>query len=144
MSLSGSLLFCVDCGNILERVAPSVPKILCEICGAENTSTSHFTDSSRDALLKTTLSVDLWPLTLHTTSRPDAFPSVLRDKRDKVQTLDAASIETWAKTSETCPLCKKSDTLFREMQLRGADEGSTVFFRCPDCSHMFVHNALLF
>jgi DNA-directed RNA polymerase I subunit RPA12 len=152
MSLSGSLLFCTDCGNILERAAPSVPEIPCEICGVENTSKSspplHKQPASHPMypLLKRNFHrlVNQWPLTLRTTSRPDAFPSVLRNKRDKVQRLDTANIETWAKTSETCPSCKKSDTLFREMQLRGADEGSTVFFRCSHCSHMYFYSAFTF
>ncbi|KAF2632994.1 hypothetical protein BU25DRAFT_87265 [Macroventuria anomochaeta] len=115
MSLSGSLLFCTDCGNLLNRVSPKVENIKCEICDTENKNQ--------------------WPLEVQTTSRPDAFPSVLRNKRDEIQKLDTANIETWARTSEACPSCKNSETFFREMQLRGADEGSTVFFRCSQCSH---------
>jgi DNA-directed RNA polymerase I subunit RPA12 len=47
-------------------------------------------------------------------------------------------VETWAETAEACPKCGAGRALFREMQLRGADEGSTVFFRCRACAHRYV------
>jgi DNA-directed RNA polymerase I subunit RPA12 len=74
-----------------------------------------------------------------TVSKASAFPSALRAKRSYVQALDHSHVETWATTSEACPVCASSATLFRELQLRGADEGSTVFFRCSNCAHKYAN-----
>jgi DNA-directed RNA polymerase I subunit RPA12 len=47
-------------------------------------------------------------------------------------------VETWAETAEACPKCGAGRVLYREMQLRGADEGATVFFRCRGCKNRYV------
>ncbi|KAJ8105513.1 hypothetical protein OPT61_g10130 [Boeremia exigua] len=106
MSLVGTLLFCTDCGDLLDRVASNVLKIECQRCQ--------------------TLNPNKWPPSTQTSSKADAFPSSLRTKRSEIQTIDHDELETWAETSESCPLCNNTATLFTTMQLRGADEGSTV------------------
>lgn len=46
-------------------------------------------------------------------------------------------------TTFTCGKCKGNECMFRELQTRSADEGSTLFVTCcnPRCNHKFViHN----
>lgn len=45
--------------------------------------------------------------------------------------------------SQACPDCDSPEMFFREMQLRGADEGSTIFYRCPKCNHKYENFKLL-
>lgn len=74
-----------------------------------------------------------------TTSNPSAFPSALRQRRSAVQTLAAEDLNTEATISQPCPACGRPEMWFRTMQLRGADEGATVFYRC-ECGHRFNTN----
>ena len=41
---------------------------------------------------------------------------------------------------EICPKCGNPEMYFYTMQLRSADEGSTVFYECPSCDHKFSAN----
>jgi len=43
-------------------------------------------------------------------------------------------------TIQECPECHNSEMMFSEAQLRGADEGSTIFYTCPKCNHKFNTN----
>lgn len=45
-----------------------------------------------------------------------------------------------ATVAEECPSCKNPTMEFYTMQLRSADEGQTVFYECPKCSHKFSIN----
>lgn len=78
---------------------------------------------------------DNWPASQRTTSAPDAFPSRLVDKRSNVQTLTAEDRDTWATTQTMCPKCENAELKYRDVQTRGADEGSTVFYKCPACGY---------
>jgi DNA-directed RNA polymerase I subunit RPA12 len=78
---------------------------------------------------------DKWPASQKTTSAPDAFPSRLFDKRSNVQILTAEDRDTWATTPKACPKCENGELKFRDVQTRGADEGSTIFYKCPACGH---------
>jgi len=118
MSIIGTVTFCTDCGNLLER-APGSAKQVCELCNA-------VTDAPPTS--STT-----------TTSNPSAFPSALRQRRSAVQTLAAEDLNTEATISQPCPACGRPEMWFRTMQLRGADEGATVFYRC-ECGHRFNTN----
>ncbi|KAF2020804.1 DNA-directed RNA polymerase I polypeptide [Aaosphaeria arxii CBS 175.79] len=120
MPLVGSLLFCKDCGNLLARKPSTTSTIHCHICDASNNN--------------------IWPTYVVTQSKPGAFPSSLENKRSAggIQEIDwAAAADTWPTTSQPCPECNHPEMFFREMQLRSADEGSTVFYRCAKCSHMY-------
>ncbi|KAI5818626.1 DNA-directed RNA polymerase i 13.7 kda polypeptide [Pyronema omphalodes] len=118
MSAVATLVFCSDCGNLLDR-SPGSDKLVCQMCTAVSTDTSS----------KTTT----------TTSNERSFPSALRLKRSAVQTLDADDLHTEAKISQTCPACGNGEMWFFTLQLRGADEGATVFYRC-ECGHRFNTN----
>ncbi len=44
--------------------------------------------------------------------------------------------EAWenvAKTDVTCPKCECGKAYFRQIQIRSADEPSTIFYKCVDC-----------
>lgn len=49
-----------------------------------------------------------------------------------------ASTDTWSTTDLTCPECRAKEVRYTTLQLRGADEGSTMFYFCPGCSARWV------
>ncbi|PLN79575.1 putative DNA-directed RNA polymerase I 13.1 kDa polypeptide [Aspergillus taichungensis] len=111
MSAIGSLLFCTDCGNLLQNSSADPTNFLfCDVCGARN----------KDAA----------PATIISESKPSAFPSSLRAKRSAVQTLTAEDRKTEAIAQHTCAKCGRKEMYFSAVQLRSADEGSTIFYRC--------------
>ncbi|OQD67372.1 hypothetical protein PENDEC_c037G05934 [Penicillium decumbens] len=111
MSVIGSLIFCTDCGNLLrESTGDANATLLCTVCGARNK--------------------DIVPDTIISESKPSAFPSALRAKRSAVQTLSAEDRKTEAVTERLCERCGRNEMFFTTVQLRSADEGSTVFYRC--------------
>ena len=63
-------------------------------------------------------------------SKPSAFPSALRQKHSTVQTVNADELETEAIIAKDCPTCHRKEMFYHTKQLRSADEGSTVFYRC--------------
>ncbi|KAI5235186.1 hypothetical protein E4T43_09448 [Aureobasidium subglaciale] len=117
MALVGTLLFCKDCGSILDRCPPDQKLIKCGLCSLVNDNN--------------------WPASQKTTSKPSTFPSRIADKRSNVQMLTAEDRDTWAMTSKHCPKCEHDGLKFRDVQTRGADEGSTIFYKCPSCGHGF-------
>ncbi|KAM0719861.1 hypothetical protein Q7P37_003996 [Cladosporium fusiforme] len=117
------LLFCNTCGNLLPRASKDqAPHITCELCETVNPNE--------------------WPSQSTTKSLATAFPSALQRKRDTFSTL-AISQEIAASQqviNEECPRCHNPQLQFREVQLRSADEGTTIFYTCPKCSHKFNTN----
>lgn len=120
MSAIGSLIFCTDCGNLLQESTGNVDAVLvCEVCGARNRDTSSTVIVSE--------------------SKPSAFPSTLRAKRSAVQTLTAEDKQTEALTQHTCAQCGRKEMYYTALQLRSADEGSTIFYSCV-CGYREVIN----
>ncbi|KAJ5286730.1 DNA-directed RNA polymerase I subunit [Penicillium angulare] len=118
MSAIGSLIFCTDCGNLLRESTGDSNAILhCTVCGTRNKDTI--------------------PQTIVSESKPSAFPSALRAKRSAVQTLSAEDRKTEAITQHTCNQCGRKEMFYTTVQLRSADEGSTVFYRCV-CGYKYV------
>jgi DNA-directed RNA polymerase I subunit RPA12 len=89
-----------------------------------------------------TPATDLWPKTSTTTSRRTDYPSALQRKRDNFTTLEIsqAVANSQQTTNEECPQCHHPELQFREVQLRSADEGTTVFYTCAECGHRFNTN----
>ncbi|THY78852.1 hypothetical protein D6C87_05489 [Aureobasidium pullulans] len=155
MSLVGALLFCNDCGGLLERCPASQANIDCDVCGKRNQNTKEKAErakmpsthvpkipnepgersKNRHSPNQTPQITHKWPTSITTESAPTAFPSRLRDARSEIQVLSAEDRETWAMTTTACPQCANPEMRFRDVQLRGADEGSTVFYRCPKCDY---------
>lgn len=87
--------------------------------------------------------------TIITKSKPSDFPSYLRQKLSSVQTIKRHEVNTEATTNQICPKCGRTEVRFSAVQLRSADEGSTIFYNC-DCGFKYVmpvkrlfHNGLL-
>ncbi|KAM6497822.1 DNA-directed RNA polymerase I kDa polypeptide, partial [Amanita muscaria] len=112
----GSLLFCPDCGTLLSLPNEGETTVLCELCDYEEPASSY----------------DNFETT--TRSHPEAFPSALRQKR-KTQTKRHETYDQGTLVSEKCPACGYLQAYSKEMQLRSADEGSTIFYTCASCKH---------
>ena len=79
--------------------------------------------------------------TLTTTSKPSAFPSTLRTKlRSDVQTVTEEQMQSDATIKQPCEKCGCEEVRYYTQQLRSADEGSTVFYTCPQCGHRWNTN----
>ncbi|KAG8928272.1 DNA-directed RNA polymerase I core subunit rpa12 [Tulasnella sp. 419] len=114
----GSLLFCPDCGTLLD-IPTDDDNVKCEQCG-------HLEPASSFENIEVT-----------TRSHPDAFPSALRDAR-KIQTQQHDTNVVQTEEDETCPKCQHPRALAKAMQTRSADEGATIFYTCLGCSHGWV------
>ncbi|KAI1335459.1 hypothetical protein F5Y15DRAFT_419946 [Xylariaceae sp. FL0016] len=121
MAAIGSLVFCTNCGNLLPVSKGNVKNILnCDCCGTEN----------KDIVAKTIV----------TESKPSDFPSLLRQKLSIVQHVEAHKVETEALTNEQCVKCGGSEVRYSAVQLRSADEGSTIFYTCGTCGYKWNEN----
>ncbi|KAF6830238.1 transcription factor S-II [Colletotrichum musicola] len=120
MSAIGTLVFCTDCGNLLPASMGTKKNVLvCDCCGAEN----------KDTGAKTVI----------TQTKPSDFPSQLRQKlQSNVQAVDK-NLDTEATIREQCPKCDREEVRFTAVQLRSADEGSTIFFTC-ECGYKWSQN----
>lgn len=122
MSVVGSLIFCFDCGNLLDPVSES-STIDCQVCRRSY-------DSKNFSNLKVV-----------TQTAEDAFPSALKSKRSIVKTsLKAGELEEGATIKEKCPKCGNEEMQYHTLQLRSADEGATVFYTCTSCGYKFRTN----
>lgn len=67
------------------------------------------------------------------------FPSVLRTKlTSNVQAVRPEDRESRLRIARICPACDAKEMTWSEAQLRSADEGTTIFYRCPDCGHRWA------
>ncbi|KAL4729537.1 DNA-directed RNA polymerase I core subunit rpa12 [Fusarium chlamydosporum] len=121
MAAIGTLVFCTDCGNLLPATKGTQRNVLrCECCGAEN----------RDTGSKVTV----------TQTKPSDFPSFLRQKlQSSVQAVEKHNLQTDNVAQETCLKCGREEVRYTNVQLRGADEGSTLIFSC-ECGHSWNEN----
>lgn len=122
MSVVGSLIFCTDCGNLLDS-SGSKENIECKVC-TKLYPTSNFAN-----------------LEVVTKSSEDAFPSSLKMKRSVVKTsLKKDELDEGATIKEKCPKCGNEEMQYHTLQLRSADEGATVFYTCTSCGYRFRTN----
>ncbi|KAG5943185.1 hypothetical protein E4U59_000580 [Claviceps monticola] len=121
MASIGSLVFCTDCGNLLPATKGTEKNSLnCECCGAWNKDTG-----SKVILTK---------------SKPSDFPSALRQKlQSTVQRVEKHKLQTGSIAQERCAKCGKEEVKYTNVQLRGADEGSTLIYTC-ECGNSWNEN----
>lgn len=55
-----------------------------------------------------------------------------------MQTIEEGDVQTTSTIDQPCEKCGRPQVRYYTQQLRGADEGTTVFFEC-DCGHKYVH-----
>ncbi|KAL4800176.1 hypothetical protein BDV19DRAFT_384537 [Aspergillus venezuelensis] len=105
--------FCESCGNLLDD---STNELLeCEMCGwkAKNTLLNHAQ-----------------------TSTSEAFPSRLRNKlKSYTQQVTKESIGSGPHIEMDCPKCPSKGVTYAQVQMRSADEGTTIFYICLKCGH---------
>ncbi|KAK1923233.1 DNA-directed RNA polymerase i 13.7 kda polypeptide [Papiliotrema laurentii] len=114
----GALLFCPACGSLLDLPKDDQDEIPCGQCGRLEPASSYEN------------------LPTKTYSSPNAFPSTLRSKRalviNKIDDAEAAKDKDPI-AQEKCQKCGNIGLSYTIMQLRSADEGSTVFYKCVNC-----------
>lgn len=140
----GSLLFCPSCGSLLD-VPGDEDIIKCEPCGMTQDASSEFF-LLFPPLLGTILTC-IWEysllmsvydnVTITTRSHPSAFPSALRRARQLVTAKNIQEdMHEEATIKEMCPNCKTEEEMtFVNVQTRGADEGTSLFYTCTKCGH---------
>lgn len=141
MAAIGSVVFCTDCGNLLPATKGTERNVLsCECCGAENKGSFALVAPmviprrATNALICS----DTGSKTIVTHSNPSDFPSFLRQKlQSSVQSVDRQNLQTEGIVQETCEKCGREEVKFANVQLRSADEGSTVIYFC-ECGHKYV------
>ncbi|KAM0247743.1 hypothetical protein ACHAQJ_009728 [Trichoderma viride] len=121
MAAIGSMVFCTDCGNLLPSTKGTEQNVLsCECCSAENKDTGA--------------------KIIVTKSKPSDFPSFLRQKlQSSVQAVERHNIQTESTVRERCPNCGREEVKYTTVQLRSADEGSTVIYNC-ECGYSWHEN----
>ncbi|TFK71746.1 hypothetical protein BDN72DRAFT_793520 [Pluteus cervinus] len=112
----GSLLFCPDCGTLLNLPQDGESVVACSQCQHEEPVESYNNAG------------------IITHSHPDAFPSLLQQQR-KTQTKLHLELDQGTLVAEKCPVCGHLEAYSKELQLRSADEGTTVFYTCVTCKH---------
>ncbi|CAO3614206.1 unnamed protein product [Cunninghamella blakesleeana] len=117
----GSLIFCPECGNLLDMPGGEEDILLCNQC-------SHpYPISGFEAIKVVTASSDR------------AFQSPLKAKRHLVQ--QSQQKEAEATIKEKCPQCGNDEMAYHTMQLRSADEGQTIFYNCKKCGYKYSVNS---
>ena len=94
--------------------------------------------SERETTITNSRFADTGAKTIVTKTKPNDFPSFLRQKlQSSVQSVERHNIQTDATTEETCPKCGREEVKYANVQLRGADEGSTIIYSC-ECGFSYV------
>ena len=136
MTAIGSLMFCNDCGTLLDANTGSKTTTLkCNVCGTtcQGRYTTILLGTGCDADIHTDTSAKV----IITKSKPSDYPSPLRSKHSQVQKLTAEDMQTDATIRQTCDKCGRQEVRYYAQQMRSADEGTTVFYTC-DCGHKCV------
>ncbi|KAI8917162.1 hypothetical protein PhCBS80983_g00067 [Powellomyces hirtus] len=122
-----SLVFCPDCGSLLDPPSGAEDNVACGICGGVVVSEAF------ESVL------------VVTKSKPGAFPDrplpreVMED--DSTQSRTSQHLRDGATIKEKCPKCDAPEMVFHTAQLRSADEGQTVFYSCVKCGHKHSVNS---
>ncbi|KAM3575577.1 hypothetical protein VYU27_002569 [Nannochloropsis oceanica] len=130
LSVSGGAVpFCDECHALLDL--PDEDPIVCRICKFSTT----FDELGQVEIITTSAEkpAPRWYQELAAAAKPDG---VCEDGNDE------GGDSRHAKVDEPCPKCGHPEMSFYTMQLRSADEGSTVFYEClsKKCGHKYSQN----
>jgi len=114
--MSGAIVFCPDCGRILDPPGEGQPDSKCQGCH-RRCDWSLFVG-------KTTV----------TRSRPKFNVAALLEEEDTTE-------DGRALVEEQCPKCNHNEAKYSTLQMRSADEGQTIFYECTKCGHVWKVNA---
>ncbi|KAL0215341.1 hypothetical protein P9112_007525 [Eukaryota sp. TZLM1-RC] len=106
-------LFCETCGTLFQLGSSGV--LHCPCCKSMPPAT--------DGVLQKTV--------IHSNLKPFAYS--FEDANAEPQRQDAV-------IDEQCPECGHDRMSFRTLQMRGVDEGATVFYTCLKCEYTFKVN----
>ena len=137
-----SLVFCTDCGNLLDQNTARKAYITCDLCGTQNKGCSWWAQCMKVPGPRVlTVSSDTSSKVVVTTSKPSAFPSTLRTRLESnQQEVSETDLQTDATINQTCEKCGCLEVRYYTRQIRSADEGSTIFYTCPECGHKWNTN----
>ncbi|GMM39669.1 hypothetical protein FOG51_00155 [Hanseniaspora uvarum] len=129
MSIVGSLIFCTQCGDLLDNPSDVNNNFSNNKSTNSNIITCNHCNCEYDKHNFDNLKVS-------TKSANNAFPSKLANKKNTLvkTTIGKNDDVNGATIKETCPNCNNDEMQFHTLQLRSADEGATVFRTCPKCN----------
>jgi DNA-directed RNA polymerase subunit M len=71
-------------------------------------------------------------------SAEDAAKTIKRSRKESITVIAKEhQIRTLPTTQKECPKCGNNLAYVWQVQTRGGDEGSTLFFRCTKCNYTF-------
>jgi DNA-directed RNA polymerase I subunit RPA12 len=131
--------FCSDCGNLLNEL--SKDNLKCELCGKVARSISASILLRAWQMLITQILTD--DAFSHTqTSVSKGFPSRLRNKINSyTQKLTNETLGFGPQIEMDCIKCPSREVTWSQAQLRSADEGSTIFYRCLRCGERSINRS---
>lgn len=121
-----AIQFCDECGDTLSI---SVHKLVpCDCCGKENNSEDIYPETTVQRLAHFTHPDKILNVTVN--QKSSNFPSYLRSKvKQNIQQLTLEDRQNrGAIIQRECPKCHASEATYVELQLRSADEGSTIMY----------------
>lgn len=134
-AFSMAIQFCEDCGDTLPISAEKL--VTCDCCGKKNKSISLRRDGPKCQLTRLSDSI----LQTVTNQKSVDFPSPLRLKlRQNIQQITPQDRQNVGATiQKECPKCNAPEVTYVELQLRSADEGSTIMYTCLRCREKSVN-----
>lgn len=118
-----SSLFCENCGNLLNFDYKMDRHLTCNTCKFENKRLNNENNFSV-SVSKYNFS-SIWKNKLH--NEIDNF-KVFQEGGNKILVV------------QDCPNCESKEMIQYAMQMRSADEGSTVFIECQKCGYKSTVN----
>ena len=121
--LQYSHIFCTNCGELLDYRNLIQERVICKSCSQER-HLSNLADSSSQINIQYQNSSE-WKNKLY--NKIDQLRTKRKEQRKVME--------------QDCPkACGGREVACYEMQLRSADEGSTVFYECLKCGHGYIEN----
>ncbi|KAJ3298054.1 DNA-directed RNA polymerase I core subunit rpa12 [Rhizoclosmatium sp. JEL0117] len=134
-----SLIFCPDCGSLLDPPESLETNVQCRLCAciirSEGKPTVFNLSSTPWGLIYTHLVPDFDAVEVITQSNASAFPErpSVNKKKEGEEEDTIAHLRDGATIKEKCPKCDAPEMVFHTAQLRSADEGQTIFYSCVKC-----------